>query len=124
MIDIPNRHLQEIKYLYKNFKIELQIGKGKSLIDYLAGVKQRDNFAPTMFIIIMHFLSELLEKKFKENNISILSFFHNSNLNNKCCKLIRHDTTSTKGWRWRHLTLVVLLLKANYFYFYMLMMKI
>ena len=45
----------------------------------------------------MHFLSELLEKKFKEINISIPSFFHNSNLYNKDGKLIRHDTTSNKG---------------------------
>ena len=45
----------------------------------------------------MHFLSELLENKFKENNISIPSFFHNSNLYNKGCKLTRHDTTSNKS---------------------------
>ena len=45
----------------------------------------------------MYFLSELLENKFKENNISIPSFCHNSNLYNKGGKLIRHDTTSNKG---------------------------
>ena len=45
----------------------------------------------------MHFLSELLEKKFKEINISIPSFFHNSNLYNKGGKLIRHETTINKG---------------------------
>ena len=44
----------------------------------------------------MYFLSELLKKKFKENNISIPRFFHDSNLYNKGGKLIRHDTTSNK----------------------------
>ena len=86
-----------IKNLYKNFKIELKIGKFKTRIDYTAGVKQGDNLAPTLFIIVMHFLSELLEKKLKKNNISIPSLFHNSNLYNKDGKLIRHDTTSNKG---------------------------
>ena len=45
----------------------------------------------------MHFLSELLENKFKKNNISIPSLLYNSNLYNKDGKLIRHDTTSNKG---------------------------
>ena len=67
---IPNRPLRSIKNLYKNFKIKLKIGKYKSLIDYTAGVKQGDNLTPIIFIIVIHFLSELLE-----NNISIPSFF-------------------------------------------------
>ena len=44
----------------------------------------------------MYFLSELLKKKFKENNISIPRFFHDSNLYSKGGKLIRHNTTSNK----------------------------
>ena len=93
---IPSRPLQAIMNLYKNFEIELKIGKCKTRIDYTAGVKQGDNLAPTLFIIVMHSLSELLETKFKENNISIPSFFHNSNLYNKGGKLIRHETTISK----------------------------
>ena len=72
---IPNRSLRSIKNLYKNFKIKLKIGKCKSLIDYTVGVKQGDNLTPIPFIIIIHFLSELLKNKFKENNISIPSLF-------------------------------------------------
>ena len=45
----------------------------------------------------MHFLSKLLENKFKENDISIPSFFHNSNLYNKGDKLISDETTINKG---------------------------
>ena len=93
---IPDRPLQAIKKLYKNFKIELKIGKCKSQFEYSAGVKQGDNLAPTLFIIVMHFLAEILEKKWNENNILIPSFFHNSNLPNKGGKLIRHDTSYNK----------------------------
>ena len=80
---IPDRPLQAIKKLYKNFKIELKIGKYKSHIEYSACVKQGDNLASTLFIIVMHFLAEILEQKWNENNILIPSFYHNSNLPNK-----------------------------------------
>ena len=102
----------------------MKIGKCKTWIDYTAGVKQGDNLAPTLLIIVMHFLSELLENKFKENDISMPSFFHNSNLYNKGGKLIRHETTINKGGKWLHITLVVLLLKTNYSYFCMSMMAL
>ena len=94
---IPSRLLQAIKNLYTNFEIELKIGKHKTRIDCTAGVKQGDNLAPTLFIIVIHFISELLENELKENDISIPSFFHNSNLYNKGGKLIRHETTINKG---------------------------
>ena len=45
------------------------------MVDYTAGVKQGNNLAPILFIIVMHFVSELPENKFKENNISLPSFF-------------------------------------------------
>ena len=54
---------------------ELKIGKCKFLIDYTTGIKQGNNIALTLFIIVIHLLSELLEKKFKQINISIPSFF-------------------------------------------------
>ena len=94
---MPIRPLQAIKKLYKNFKIEFKRGKCKTRIECIAGVKQGDNLVPTLFIIVMHFLLEVLENKFKENNISISSFFNKSNLYNKYGTLIRHDTTSNKG---------------------------
>ena len=75
----------------------MKIGKFKTRIDYTAGVKQEDNLAPTLFIIVIHFLSELVENKFKESDISILIFFHKSNLYDKGGKLIRHKTTINKS---------------------------
>ena len=59
-----------LKKLYKDFKIEIKLGKCKNHIPYSAGVKQGDNLDPTLFIIVMQFLAELLEKKWKENKIS------------------------------------------------------
>ena len=37
--------------------------KEQTLIDYSTGVKQGDNLAPILFIIVMQFIVELLEKK-------------------------------------------------------------
>ena len=100
--------MQEIKRLYNNFKIELKIGKCKSHIEYSTSAKQGDNLAPNLFIIVMHFLAEILEQKWKENNILIPSFYHNSNLHNKDGKLIRHNTSYNKKsglsfYKYRHL---------------------
>ena len=36
---VPKRHLRVIKKLYKDFKIELSIGKYKKYADYSTGVK-------------------------------------------------------------------------------------
>ena len=63
----------------------------------------------------MNFLSELLEKKFKENNISIPFLFHNSNLYNKGGKLIRHDTTSNKDGKMASLNFCFPLTKDELF---------
>ena len=63
---IPDRPLQAIKKLYNNFKIELKIGKCKSHIEYSAGVKQGENLASTLFIIVMHFSAKILEQKWKK----------------------------------------------------------
>ena len=59
---IPNRPLQVIKKLYRDFKIQIKIGKCKNLIDYTTGVNQGDNLAPILFIIVMQFPVEMLEK--------------------------------------------------------------
>ena len=55
---ILTRPLNIIKQLYKDFEIEIKLGKYKNNIPYSTGVKQDDNLAPTLFIIIMQFLAE------------------------------------------------------------------
>ena len=65
-------------------------------IEYSVGVEKGDNLEPTLFIIVMHFLAEILEQKWNENNILIPSFYHNPNLPSKGGKLIRHDTSYKK----------------------------
>ena len=49
-----------IKNLYKDFKLELTIGKFENLVDYSTGVKQGDNLTPILIIIVMHILFDLL----------------------------------------------------------------
>ena len=60
---IPIYLIKVIQKLYKDFKIEIKVGKKKELIDYSMGVKQGDNSAPILFIIFMKSLAELVLKK-------------------------------------------------------------
>ena len=60
---IPDRVIMVFKNLYKQFKIMLTVGKCVTFVDYSTGVKQGDNLAPILFIIVMQFLTELLEEK-------------------------------------------------------------
>ena len=86
----PDRFLRVIKKLYKDFKIELKIGKCKTNVEYSTGVKQGDNLAPILFIIVMQFLAELLEKKWRENNLYMPRFKHDTNSFYKKGQLISH----------------------------------
>ena len=61
---IPDRVIKVIKNLYNDFKIEIKVGDVSKLIDYRTGVKQGDNLAPILFIIVMQFLSEIIVKNY------------------------------------------------------------
>ena len=52
-LGIPLSFIKVIRKLYNNFKIEICVGKCKAEIDYAAGVKQGDNLAPILFIIVV-----------------------------------------------------------------------
>ena len=88
---VPTRPLNVIKKLYKNFMIEIKVGKKKTLIDYSTGVKQGDNLAPILFIIVMQFLAELLETKWRQHNIYMPSFLHDTNKFYNKGQLISHN---------------------------------
>lgn len=60
-IGVQDNLIKGVKNLYRYFKIEIKISKLKRLIDYRTGVKQGDNMVPIQFIIVMHFMSELIE---------------------------------------------------------------
>ena len=49
-----------IKNLYKDFKVELTIGKFENLVDYSTGVKLGDNLTPILIIIVIQFSADLL----------------------------------------------------------------
>ena len=71
---IPKYLIKVIEKLYHKFQIEIKVGKCKEKIDYKTGVKQGDNLAPILFIIVMQFIYELVGKKFKECKISKINF--------------------------------------------------
>ena len=60
-IGVQDNLIKGVKNLYRYFKIEIKISKLKRLIDYRTGVKQGDNMVPIQIIIVMHFMSELIE---------------------------------------------------------------
>ena len=45
-IGIPEHPLNEIKELYKDFKIQVSIEKCKNLVDYTTGVEQTTTLLP------------------------------------------------------------------------------
>ena len=89
---IPLSLIKVITKLYHKFKIEICVGKSKAEIDYAVGVKQGDNLAPILFIIVIQFLAELLEKKWSQHGIKRAEFCQSSNLYNKGGSLIRHSS--------------------------------
>ena len=60
---IPKYLIRVIEKLYHEFKIKIKVGKCEEKIDYQTGMKQGDNLAPILFIIVMQFMYELVEKK-------------------------------------------------------------
>ena len=54
---IPEYLIRVIRNLYSDFKVEIKVGKCKSILDYGTGVKKGDNLAPVLFIIVMQFMA-------------------------------------------------------------------
>ena len=79
-----------VKNLSKNSRLS-QRGNCVNLVDYSTGVKQRDNLAPILFIMVIQFLAELLEEKWRSNNITKIPFYHNTNAFYKGGELIKHN---------------------------------
>ena len=71
--------------------IKSTVDKCLTFVDYSTGVKQGNNLAPILFIIVMRFLAELLEEKWTSNNITKIPFIHNTNVFYKGGELIKHN---------------------------------
>ena len=49
----PKKFINWVEKLYKDCNVSLKIGKEEVIINYGYGVKQGDNLAPTLFIIVI-----------------------------------------------------------------------
>ena len=56
--------------------MRFKIGKETRDVPYTTGVKQGDNLAPTLFIIVMQALEEIFIKQWTANNITPISLAH------------------------------------------------
>ena len=53
-----------IKKLFSDFTVILKIGKEKGKINVACGVRQGDNLAPTLLIIVMQMVTEIIHNMF------------------------------------------------------------
>ena len=73
---IPEYLICIIKKLYNNNSVQFTVGKEKQTINYTTGVKQGDNLAPTLFILMMQALEEITNKHWQQNNITPAALNH------------------------------------------------
>ena len=58
--------------------MELKIGSGKAVVDYLTGVKQGDVLAPTLFLFMMQAVAERIVAQWSNNGITPLKYLYES----------------------------------------------
>jgi hypothetical protein len=83
-----------VKRMYRDCKLQVNIGKEKRHIDYKTGVQQCDKSAPTLFIFLMLAVSETLEKKWK---LKKPQFRHFKESVWKKSERVRNQNTRAKG---------------------------
>ena len=82
---IPKRVIRVVKKLYTSFKMELKMGKAKSIIEYLTRVKQGDVLAPKLFVFVMQAIAECVLQKWKDENITPFTY-HCDGVEGKMCR--------------------------------------
>ena len=95
-----------VKKQYSQFAVLLKIGKEQSKIKVGYGVRQDNNLAPTLFIIVMHIIFEDIIAEIRANNID-LSIIYVSN--NKKGPIRKHKTKT----KYAELTEILMLLYIN-----------
>ncbi len=71
---VPPVMLRTIMTLYQDFTLIINLRGSKAEIPYSVGVKQGDNMAPLLFIIVMQCVIEALEPVLAKYNVAPLSF--------------------------------------------------
>ena len=77
---VPPKLCGTIKKLYSDFHVLLKVGKEERKIEMGCGVRQGDNLAPTLFILVMQVVSQVIQDEFDKNNIDSPVFHHNHNV--------------------------------------------
>ena len=77
---VPDDVKMWIMKLYTDCTVQLKVGKIKGQIPYGCGVKQGDNLAPTLFIMVIQLAAQDLEKEFTIAGIDILKVLVSSSL--------------------------------------------
>ena len=73
----PEKYIKWIEKLHQDFGVTLKIGREEIYIKYGCGVRQGDNLAPTLFIIVMQLVAEDIIRQLKEENVVIPSVRYN-----------------------------------------------
>ena len=73
----PEKYVKWIEKLHRDFGVTLKIGREEIYIKYGCGVRQGDNLAPTLFIIVMQLVAEDIIRQLKEENVTIPSVRYN-----------------------------------------------
>ena len=71
---VPPVMLRTIMTLYQDFTLIINLRRSKAEIPYSVGVKQGDNMAPLLFIIVMQCVIEALEPVLAKYNVAPLLF--------------------------------------------------
>ena len=67
---VPNQLQKVVKELYSDFSVVLKIGKEEKKIPIGCSVRQGDHLAPTLFIIVMQVVSQVILDEFDKAGIN------------------------------------------------------
>ena len=97
-IGVPSDLIAVIKKLYSDFHWTLKIGKASTAISSGCSVRQGDNLAPILFIIVMQAMSSVLYTRIQQRQITIPSYQHVRDWSGKLRHVGANTTTSHLPW--------------------------
>ena len=78
---VPERHVKWIKKLHGDFEVLLKIGKEHARTRHGCGVRQGENLAPALFIIVMQLTAEDIIESLKRAGVDAPKIRCNQNKN-------------------------------------------